>query len=174
MRSRGFGLQTLGSRRPCFASHCFLAATFPLPPTPPAINPCPARILPVAPTPEALHPTAVPGSDSRDRKLYSMAAWRHDATAVRVEILLTRLPRVGPSPYCPTTVRPRAGLHNPFRIGGKDATAFNRVDDPFTPHPRAGTHFRLGFRQSKTRTKPAPVLQISTGSLAPFSTVSGS
>ena len=41
---------------------------------------------------------------------------RHDATAFRVGELFGRLPRVGPSPLCPRTGRPWAGLPNPFRI----------------------------------------------------------
>jgi hypothetical protein len=40
-----------------------------------------------------------------------------DATAFRVEVLFTRLPRVGPPPlFCPAAVQPWAGLHKPFRL----------------------------------------------------------
>src|ERR1035437_2839842 len=50
--------------------------------------------------------------------MLSVAAGRYDATAFnRVEDLFRPLLRVGPSPVCPTTGRPWAGLRNPFRIG---------------------------------------------------------
>jgi len=42
--------------------------------------------------------------------------WGFDATAFGVDDLLTRLPRVEPSRGRGATVRPWAGLHNPFRI----------------------------------------------------------
>jgi hypothetical protein len=42
----------------------------------------------------------------------------YEATTFKVGELCTTRPRVGPSPVCPTTGRPWAGLHNPFRIGG--------------------------------------------------------